>query len=232
MLMLLDGDPAFHIDAGATRILCAHDPDDVTDVRVLLDSVLFTTALLRGLDVLHCGAVATDAGAVAIAAASGGGKSTLTARLVADGRPLVTADILALARRPGAAPLAHPGPPVLTRPAGAPEVGRPIATLDGETWCALETVDRPLPLAGVVLLDRRPGADLRLTRARSPLIELMPHLLGFPDRPERARSRFELAADIAASTPVWRLVADTAVPPETLAQHIRPALTDSAQLRA
>ena len=100
--------------------------------RVVLDSVLFTVALLQGYEALHAAAIATPAGAIAIMAASGAGKSTLLAELLGRGHRLLADDVLVLeldsadARRA----LAHPAPPLMTVPARSD--GRPLEASQDE----------------------------------------------------------------------------------------------------
>ena len=104
----------------------------------MLDSVLFTVALLQGYEALHASAVATPDGAIAITAASGGGKSTLLSELLAHGLTLAADDVLVLEPSgTDAPPLAHPAPPLMTVPAtrlprlgaasSSPETGSPEA---------------------------------------------------------------------------------------------------------
>ncbi len=92
----------------------------------MLDSVLFTVALLRGYEALHAGAIAAPndrgdeggRGAIAITASTGGGKSTLLAELLGRGLPLLADDVVVLESRGTAGPpLAHPAAPLMTVPA-------------------------------------------------------------------------------------------------------------------
>ncbi len=70
-----------HLCASGRVLRCAPtEPADPRWWRVVLDSVLFTVALLRGYEALHAGALATPGGVIAITAATGGGKSTLADR--------------------------------------------------------------------------------------------------------------------------------------------------------
>jgi hypothetical protein len=99
-----------HLSADRSMLRCA--PSDLAELswwRVVLDSVLFTIALLDGYETLHAGAIAVPGGAVAITAGTGGGKSTLLAELLGRGSVLVTDDVLVLEQRDGESPLAHPG---------------------------------------------------------------------------------------------------------------------------
>ncbi len=217
-----------HLCPHARVLSCAPShPADPAWWRELLDSTLFSVALLRGYEALHAGAIATPHGALAIAAASGGGKSTLLSELLARGRALLADDVLVLESRGDAeAPRAHPAPPAMTLPAErlaqlrealapAPPT---IATIAEEHWVAVPVHAAPLPLAGVIVLNRAPGLPTALRREDQPLAALLGSLLRFPRTPERERSRFEIAAAIAAHVPVWRLDADPHVRPDTLAE--------------
>lgn len=86
-----------HLSADGTLLRSApSDPTEPSWWRLVLDSVLFTVALLKGRQALHAAAVVTPAGAVAITAPSGGGKSTLLAELLRRGLPLLADDIVVL----------------------------------------------------------------------------------------------------------------------------------------
>lgn len=212
-------DVACHLDAeGATLLHAAAGEDAVSGWRTVLDSVIFSVALLHGLEALHAGAVVSGEGAIAIAAASGGGKSTLLTSLLADGFELLADDVVAL-ETDGERILAHPGPPLMTAPAAAPSLpGEELAAIGAERWLATPVSPEPRPLAAVVLLNRRPGAATALRPLSRPLFPLLAMMLRFPRTPDRERSRFELAAAIAASVPVWELRAEPTVPPAALAE--------------
>lgn len=208
------------------------DDDEPGRWRVVLDSVLFSVALLRGYEALHAGAVATEAGAVAIVAAAGGGKSTLLAELLHRGERLLADDVVVLEADGDGPPLAHPGPPLMTVPASIdPLPGDPLATVGEERWVSVPTVGAAVPLAAVVVLDRRPGLATGLTRVANPLAALMSALLRFPRTPERERSRFEIAAAIAAQVPIWELGANPGVAPGALANLLQGRLRDGAGAR-
>jgi hypothetical protein len=97
-----------HLSADASVLQCApSDPADPSWWRVVLDSVLFTVALLQGYEALHAGAITTPDGVIAITAASGGGKSTLLAELLRRGLALMADDVLVLESRGDAPPLAR-----------------------------------------------------------------------------------------------------------------------------
>jgi hypothetical protein len=231
-----------HLSADAAILRCApRDPERLSWWRVVLDSVLFSAALLSGYEALHAGAVATPAGAVAILAGAGGGKSTLLVELLGLGLPLLTDDVVVLQEQAGAAPLAHPGPPLMTVPAvlehsfrgpntngGAPfdQLGSVIAAVGDERWAAVVAHPDPIPLAALVLLDRRPELASALERVRDPLAPLIGSLLGFPQYAERERARFELAGAIAEHVPIWRLSADPGVGARELGERLLAGLPE------
>lgn len=209
---------AHHLSADLTQLRCAFGTAEPDEWRVVLDSVLFSVALLRGREALHAGAVATEKGAIAIAAASGGGKSSLLAALLQAGLPLLSDDVVVLDADPGHHLLAHPGAPVMTVPTStAPLPGEWIATVGEESWVGVPTCPEPVPLAALILLDRRPGGTTGLRRVSDPFGTLIGSLLHFPRTPDRERARFELAAAIASDLPIWRLEADLSADPPTLA---------------
>jgi hypothetical protein len=222
-----------HLAADAGTLRCAPvDPEEQSWWRVVLDSVLFTTALLHGYEALHAGAVATPHGAIAITAASGGGKSTLLCDLLSDGLTLMTDDVLVLEARGKDPPLAHPGPPLMTLPAGiSPLLGTPIASIEEERWVAMRVQQEALPLSALVVLNRRPGLATSMRRVRDPLAALVGSLLRFPRPPERERTRFEIAGAIASHVPVWELCADPSVTPGRLADLLRAELVGRVRSR-
>jgi hypothetical protein len=217
-----------HLSAGAAELLCESDTEgEPLGWRVILDSVLFSTALLRGYEALHAGAVATEQGAIAITAGAGAGKSTLLVELLRGGCPLLCDDVVVLEPRGGESPLAHPGPPLMTVPAGtSPLPGAPIASVGEERWVAVPAHPRAIPLTALVVLNRAPGLPTSLHRVRDPLAVLIGSLLRFPRLPERERARFDVAGSIASHVPIWQLCADSSVTPAALAGLLRAELID------
>jgi hypothetical protein len=215
----------FHLSADGRLLRCApREPQDLAWQRVLLDSVLFSVALLRGHDALHAAAVDTPAGTVAVTALSGGGKSTLCSELMLRGHALVADDVVALSRRGGAV-LAHPGPPVMNLPHDrAGVLGRHLATFCDDAWAEVPVMPGPRPLAAIVLLGRCAGAELACDRVAAPTMRLLPALLRFPATPIRERARFDLACDLAAHVPVLALSAGLDVPPGLLADELERAV--------
>jgi hypothetical protein len=216
-----------HLNADACVLQCS--PSDQADPswwRVVLDSVLFTVALLRGYEALHAGAIATPNGAVAITAATGGGKSTLLAELLGRGMALMADDVLVLESRGTEAPLAFPAPPLMTVPdARIPTLSetappQTISAIEDERWIAVPAYPEPLALKALVVLDRQRGSQVSLTRIESPLAPLLEALIGYPHGSERERTRFELASVLARTAGLWRLAASLDTPPNVLADTL------------
>ena len=198
----------------------APDPADRAWQRLLLDTVSYLVALELGREALHAAAVVIDDGAIAIAASSGGGKSTLTAALLSAGARLLSDDIVVL--EPAAEGfVAYPGPPLMSVPATNPLPGREVLDAFGdELWTVVPVVTEPQRLEALVLLDRRSGAVRSSERMTPSLLPVLPRLLAYPPTAERARRRFGLAGDLAEAVPIHRLVADSATPPDELAEHV------------
>lgn len=227
------GTRALHHLSADTRVLrCApSDPTDPSWWRLVLDSVLFTVSLLRGYEALHAGAIATPSGVIAITAASGGGKSTLLAALLARGSALMADDVLVLEPRGSLPPVGHPAPPLMTVPAArmsalnghAPPAT--ICSIGDERWIAVPVHTEPLPLKALVVLERRTQSspaesEPSLTRIEKPLAPLLESLMSFPDTAARQRARFELASVLASECAVWRLTAGLDTAPEVLADVV------------
>jgi len=184
-------------------------------------------ALLKGYEALHAGAVATPQGAIAITAATGGGKSTLLAELLSCGQTLMADDVLVLEARGSRPPLAHPAPPLMTVPfASAAAASKDaIVSIDGERWVPVPVYPEPLALKALVVLDRRAGSQqsghgATLTKIENPLAPLLDSLMSFPRTSERERARFELASAMASGIELWQLSAELDTPADLLADTL------------
>jgi hypothetical protein len=216
----------FHLSADRQLLRYAAPCDDADRSwqRVLLDTVLWTTSLLCGFELLHASAVETPAGIVAFVAISGGGKTSLAAELLRRGAGLFCDDILALDDSGGRL-TAHPGPPLLSLPGSvcASSLGRArtLACFDDEQWVQIE---RPpatrRPVAAIVLLDRHPGAPTECLTIDATNLTLLPYAIGFPHLADRARRRFEILGALADAAPILRLSADPTLPAAALADLI------------
>jgi hypothetical protein len=231
-----------HLSTDASVLRCAPtNPGEAEWWRVVLDSVLFTVALLKDYEALHAGAIATQDGVIAITAASGGGKSTLLTELLGRGETLMADDVLVLKSRGVEAPVAHPAPPLMTVPAARistlqeaiPRDPREtICAVADERWIAVPTYHEPLPLKALVVLDRRAGhgPETSMEKIEDPLAPLLGALMNFPTTPERQRARFELASTLASASTQWRLTADLDTPPDVLADVLADTLLFTGKL--
>jgi hypothetical protein len=214
-----------HLSADGTLLQCSSvSLDDPLSWRIVLDSVLFTVAQIVGYEALHAATYVGPAGAVAITAGSGGGKSTLLATLLSRGYPLLADDITVLGPpsthgpHPPGPLLAQPAPPVMNLPMQADlGLGSVIARAGEENWTAVATHAEAVPLDSLVLLERRAGLTTDLHRPDQPLALLMKALLPFPRSEERTRARFEMASQLCDQTSIWVLTADPSTEPGVLA---------------
>jgi hypothetical protein len=229
--------PSFHLSADGATLSCADPSERNPDwTRTLLDTVLWSVALLRGMALLHAGAVLSPRGVVAIVGAQGAGKSSLVGQLLEDGWPLFTDDILAY-QNDGERVTAYPGPALMnlsTRPGAIPEpdaIGRVLAHFDDEpgapeAWVELAQDSlEPMPLRALVLLARAgESRDIHVSAMSDPLTRIIPHTLAFRTLPGALRARFEAASDLVARVPVFCVNAGIMVPPAELAVALRFAL--------
>jgi hypothetical protein len=218
----------FHLDARRRRLGCApSDPAGAAWRRMLLTRVLPNVGIAHGYEALHASAVLTDRGVVAIAAASGTGKSTLALELVRRGWPLFADDTVVLGCR-GEAIEAYPAAPVVNLPATAGDVrslGRDLGLVDGERWVAVaDPAGAAAKVAAIVLLERGPGQPLSARPAGGSPLVLAPFMLGLPDDEGRDSARFDLYADLVEGTQLLRLTADAAQRPADLAETLERAL--------
>lgn len=219
----------FHLDREATSISC--EPPVVSDPasrRLLLDTVLWTTTLLRGLEGLHASAVLTEAGVVAFLAGSGGGKTSIAFELVRRGYPLVCDDVLIVERRRGGF-VAHPSPPVMNLPAAMPLHGvrvDPIARIGEESWVSAAHVatQQPSRLAHLFLLERAPGFDRRVVDMEPTALDLLRHAQVHAFVESWERRRFELCSDLAVGVPLSRVEAGDNASPSVIADLVEQAL--------
>ncbi len=245
-LIRYPGVPSFHLSPDGGTLSCAEpvgrDPDWT---RTLLDTVLWSVALLRDVALLHAGAVLSPRGVVAIAGAQGAGKSSLVAQLLNEGWPLFTDDILAY-RTSGNRVIADPGPALMnlsTRPGAVAKpraIGRILAHFDDEpdspeAWVQLDLEPpEPQPLRALVLLAREGEShDVQMSAMTDALLRVIPHTLAFRTRPGALQARFEAASDLVARVPVFCMNAGVLVIPAELAAALRSGLdsaTDSATL--
>jgi hypothetical protein len=232
-LLFTNGDRAWYrLDPSERSLACMPRYSGLDWQRTLLTKILSSISVMRGYEALHASAIGSPRGAVAVAAPTGMGKTTLALELMRRGWPMLTDDVVALAATSQGV-LAYPGTPhmnVAMSPSDGPfaeEIGPTLAVLAGERWVtAREVAHEACPVRAICLLERRKGLSLDMqVLPRSPL-PLAPYMLGLPGDASRERHRFELYADLMASATLMRLTCDPADPPADLADLIEQALVD------
>jgi hypothetical protein len=225
-LLTYGRDATFLISPDLRELRCSPSrPSEAGWRRFLLDTVLWSASLLRGVELMHASAVWAGAGVTAFAAWSGGGKTSIARELMRRGGSLFTDDILALP--PGGGELrAHPGPALmnLARQDGrCVEVGDVVGRFAEEDWVTVPSAARePDRIAAVCLLRRRGGAPLSLRRIRPTVLDLLPYTLGFQHLRGRLRQRFLLFSRLATEVPMYELSAPLDAPPRSLADLVEP----------
>jgi hypothetical protein len=227
-LMTYGDDAVFHLSRDARELRCAPAVrSDLAWQRFLLDTVLWSASLLRGVELLHASAVRGTEGVVAFAGFTGSGKTSLAAELIRRGGALFTDDILALPPTQGLR--AHPGPPVMNLPNAQPggrgpsDIGEPLARFSGEDWVQVRSAAaEPGRVAAVCLLRSRRGAAPTLRRLQPTVLDLLPFALGFSGSPERTRQRFLLFSRLAAEVPTYELSVSPGASPSLLADLVEP----------
>lgn len=156
--------------------------------------------------------MAVDGRAVAFVGPTGGGKTSLALRLVAEGASFLTDDVLALEERGGAL-VGHPGAALAAvRPAerdaipGAiwRELGAVLGE-SGKTYLELERENDAVPLGALYFL--RSGATETIAPLPSPSPQLLlasTFVLGIRT-PERLRNQLDVCARIAREVPSYWL---------------------------
>lgn len=226
------GDGArFHLSQALDELRC-HSDDRAGHAwrRLLFDTVMFCTALLRGRRLLHAATVEFDGRVLAIAAPTGAGKSSLACELIRRGGSLFTDDVLTFAVDSGSVVCA-PGPPLMNLP--------PATSLDGigvevalgpedrELWVRVGRATREAgPLAAVVLLGRSPGAAGSMTQIAPNPLALLPHSIHLDSSARGAADRFTVMSDVVERVPIFALRADTQEAPTALARRMTDHLRD------
>lgn len=203
------------IDAGLVR-------------QLLLGTVMGVALGQRGKLVLHASCVECRGRAVAIVGASGWGKSSLAAALVARGFRLVADDVTAVEIGAHAAAVYVGVPQIKLAPVVAAALGFESARLttlwEGEKKKALgvplRAAARPIPLSKIFVLDGGDSVAITPFRPSEAIFQLIAH--SYPTRlPDVADAqRMERCKQVAQRVPVLRAVrtADLTTLPELAAQ--------------
>jgi hypothetical protein len=198
--------------------------------RLFFAQVLPLAAALRGLALFHASAVADAQGAVAFLAASGTGKTSVAAHLVARGATLLTDDIMAIEWRPDAL-LAHPGPALtnvagdelrrMTR-AGRRRLGSVIGRSD-KLHLRSFPAPHPFPLRRMYFLDRRRthgGLALDPIAPHDPRLLLSSAFLSYVTSKEHLVGHLESCAEMSKSVPLFRAT----IPAQVQARDVAAAI--------
>jgi hypothetical protein len=235
---LLDfpGLATFFVADDARTVRCWPDPATPprTTRHLFLDQVMPLVLGRMGRAVLHASAVATPDGAIAFAAESGRGKSTLAGAFVNRGASLLTDDCLLLHEADGAFYVVPSYPGLRLWPDVVPALGGGAADLQrvshysskGRLQRALPFASQPIPLRRLYLLaESSEGISIDPLTPRDALIELVKssYVLDVSDR-RALKLQFETLSRVAARCMVYRLAypRDLARLPElhaAIAQH-------------
>lgn len=224
---------SFHLDGQMETLRCAPATAGLDWQRTLLGKVVPAVSVMRGYEALHAAAVLSPSGAVAIAAPSGTGKTSLALSLIERGWPLVADDVVVLSPAPGGA-LAHPGTAHVNideRSAPPPSTNvRTIGVLAGERWSTVTPLaEHAARLRAVFVLVRAPGLACSATRLAASPLPLAPYTLGIAGGEARRASRFGLYAELAAGVPLFRLTAGTGDQPDAIAEILDQALASESR---
>jgi hypothetical protein len=230
-LLYAHGDFARHrLDPTMQSLSCAPLRSGLEWQRTLATKVISTVSMLRGYEALHASGVDSPLGAVAIVAPTGMGKTTLALEMMGRGWPLLSDDILTLAKAPGGV-LAYPGTPHLNVAGSAEDpsvrgMGHTLAVLAGERWVAAASLGlEARPVRAVCLLERRRGLALAAELLPPSPLLLAPYMLGLSENVERERRRFEVYADLIDGARLVSLTAGLHHPPAELGDLLENVLT-------
>jgi hypothetical protein len=203
--------------------------------RLLFAQVLPLAAALRGRAPFHASAVVFDDDAIGFVAASGTGKTSLAAHLVAEGADFMTDDVLSL-EFDGRRVLAHPGPSMTSvaqeqlatmTVEGRARLGQRIGREADKTHFKPSVVSKPSPLAALFFLHRESnGANFRIERMRSPdpRTLLASTFIPYTRSPGHLLSHLDTCATIAREVPVFTMRIPPGVPADDAAAAVRDRL--------
>jgi hypothetical protein len=195
------------------RVLCAPPEDEPWSwQRFLVGRILPWAAVLRGREVFHASAVSIDGRAVAIIGQTGAGKTSLATHLVLGGARFFTDDVLALHAERGRI-VAHPGTGILclrdaelaAMPEGTAQRLGTVLGVSGKTYVEVERENAPQPLGALYFIKRSDVTRIDRLDSPGPTLLLSSTFNSSIRTPERLRRQFELAADLAAQTPIFEL---------------------------
>jgi hypothetical protein len=218
--MRIAGFAAFAIARDGTRVACTPEAGESWHwQRVLAGHALPMAALLQGIEVLHAGGVVLETAdgprALAIAAGSHGGKSSLSVNLALRGLAMLSDDALGVEERDGGGVLVHPGVGAATL--RAPEVARlaergladrlvVIGEHSGTVRVLLPCHDLPVPLGGVYWPHRAKAGGVSFKRLPAEPSRVLASTINLVVcEPERMERHFSVAAAVARDVPLFEV---------------------------
>jgi|GEM_PF-2939788 hypothetical protein len=202
------------ISPDGLELLCEPDPANADWARLLAAQALPLAATIRGMEVLHASGVVLDGTALLVAGPPGAGKSSLAAALVRAGGQLLSDDAVAL-ELSGDTLIAHAGSVVLQLRSAEDEqlsaderaaLGRSLGASGGKQRYLSESAPDPVPLGGVLLLERsadEPAIE-RLTAVNP--FELIGSTFNLSVRtPSRLQRQLDVVSAIASNGLAYRL---------------------------
>jgi hypothetical protein len=201
--------------------------------RLLFAHVLPLAATLRGFELFHASAVELRGQAVGFVAASGTGKTSVAAHLIARGASFVTDDVMALEDRRHEV-IVHPGPGMASvQPAelrtmsrqGRSRLGREV-TRAGKVYLSVRPAKHALPLAAIYYLERGGVDRFRITESQppDPRLPLSSSFIWYVSTPERLLNHLDMCARIAESARLFTVRVPPAVPASEVAQQVEDHL--------
>jgi hypothetical protein len=203
--------------------------------RLLFAQVLPLAAALRGLDPFHASAVVVGDKAFAFVAASGSGKTSLAAHLVANGAGFMTDDVLSL-ELDGDRVLAHPGPAMASiapeelramSAEGRGELGNCIGKESGKKHFNPPVVDRPYPLEAFYFLVRNgdsPRISIERVQSPDPRLLLASSFITYVRTPDHLLTHLDTCAHLARSGAIFEVRIPAGVDARTGAAFVREHL--------
>lgn len=204
--------------------------------RLLFAQVLPLAAALRGLDPFHASGIVIDRKAFAFVAASGTGKTSVAAHLVADGAGFMTDDVLSLGWD-GNDVIAHPGPAMTSvapaelaamKQTGRERLGSSIGRERGKRHLRPPVVGDPHRLAAFIVLSRESDGALRLERVSNPdpRLLLSSSFITYVRSSDHLVTHLDTCARIAETVPIYQLSVPRAVSAQDAARFFRERSED------
>ncbi len=211
----------FVVSTDGSRVTCGRLADATTESfeSYLLGAVMSYALVRQGMEPLHATAVVVDGAAVAFAANSGMGKSTLAAAFLAAGHQVVTDDMFVL-RDVNGCPSVFPGPrriklrPHVSQRFCASRMNLGVMNPWTDKWILPlqedESSSGPLPVRAIFILEEPDDPAAPVVVERLPRADAVLALVGATANlqlrsPQRLRRQFDEAVRLTESIPVMRL---------------------------